>query len=380
VSGAISTVIEGDAGTIQSTVDWLRDTVGPAVGDASSTMASAITGTVTEWVGAAGDAFRSEVTVHRGLADQLSDGVDTASDAFDHFAEALRAAQRKLTEIRETAAAEALDLTVDHILPPRLVAIPGKLTEGATAAQRAAHQAAVDLFAEYQRKVKAFRAAAEDVAKVVKDHAAAARELVSNLALLDDLRDWAKLDEVARLADTKAYKLLRLGLKRFALADVLLTAGENAWDIWHGEAPGEVQVGAAAETVAFYLELLSNNPRGAAFFEAIGLGDYDWDNLDDDAVDLYLKLPPGLREHIDLPGLIAAGEYARAEDIIRDDVESMQDTVADGVEVLGNVSDAGIDVVTDKGTDLAEEGKDLADKGKDLVEEFAPEILVPSWP
>lgn len=369
MSGSIRTVIEGDAGSIQSTVDWLRETVGPAVGDASATMASAITGTVAEWVGTAGAAFRSEVTVHQGLADRLFDGVAATSDAFDDFAEGLRTAQRKLTEIRETAAAEALELTADHILPPRLVAIPGELAEGATAAQRAAHHAAADLFAAYRRKVRAFRAAAEDVAKVVKDHRAAARELVSHLALLDDLRDWAKLDEVARLADSRAYQVLRLGLRRFALADLVLTAGENAWDIGHGAAPGEVQVGSAAEIVASYLELVSNNPRGAAFFDSVGLGDYDWGDLDDDAVDLYLALPPELREHIDLPTLVAV-DPMQAADIIRDDVESLQDNVADGLDILGNASDVAIDGVTDKATDVVAEGQDWADKGKDLADKY----------
>lgn len=354
MSTAIRTRIEGDPSSIESTVDWLRGGLGPTVGDAAATVVNAISGTGPEWIGAAGDAFRAELAAHRGMADRISDGVRTTAGAFGRFAEELRAAQRTLTEIRTRAAAAALELTADHILPPGPVPpVPGELAEQASAAQRAAHRAAADLFAEYQRKVRAFRAAAEDVAEVVKKHYASARELVSRLSALDDLRDLAKLDDVAKLRDSRAYRFLRLGLERIAIADLALTAAENGWHILQGEPPGEVFVRSGAEELAFYLELAENDPRVAALFRALGVDDYDWDDLDDDAVELYRQLPPELRQALDSP-FTQPRELAQAQ-------LQLAEQGLDQVGVIADVAEGTVDGLQDKAEDVVDTGEDVGE-------------------
>lgn len=362
---AIDTKVKGEPASVQSSVEWLRDSFGAGVTDAGADIGAAISSTVLDWEGTAGESFRSALTLQRTIAGQVSDGARIVTDSFDRYGDALRAAKRQMAEIRERASGAGLELTADEILPPTPVPneIP-TLAKGASDSLRAAHQAAVDALAEFQRKAKVFREAAEDAAKARKDLISAGKDLIAAGAQLEELlkhvkpEDWSKVGPLlgALRKSMKALPVLKW-------ADITITVGEMAHAYLNGEPPGEIGARTVGEELGFLAELASNNPRVRDYLYSLGLDDEDLSNLEERggeyAEDLYLKLPPEVRAGID-----SAIEWRlNPLGTLADDVPDAIDYGVDGLQNLG-------EGLQDQAGDLKDEaedfGEDVQDKAEDI--------------
>lgn len=383
---AIETKIEGDPGSIQASVEWLRGTYRSAIGDVTSSATGAIAGSADSWIGDAADAFRAELADRSALARQIEDGVDTVANGFDRYGDALRNALRRMREIRDTAAGAGLELTATQILPPGpMPALPAALPDVVTAAQRALHQAAVEALEDYRRKVAAYQTASGDAEKVMTDLYSALKDLVKIGTELNGLAERLKSADLSKADDL--LETIRKGTNFLKPVDYGLTAIESVWAYFQGEPPTEIAIRTVGDELGFFAELASNHPRVEALLRKAGI-DYDFDKLGEDFVALYRELPPEVREELDRPlannprvqaMLRRTGLDDYSFEQLRDDVKA---GVLEGLVKANELRDDVIDGATDKledAKDLAEDGidklgdiKDGVDAGLDKLDEVTP--------
>jgi len=158
--------VKGDPGSIRATATWLK-TTSTSVHDTGTQVYGARGDSESEWLGAAGDAFRGVMTGVGGKVDELAGDLGVTRDALNAHADDLDTVKSRMDQAREVAAAAGLPTTETSISEPGpapAAPTPLPTDRPATAGEQQAHATATQAQSVYAAQVQAYNEAATTVA------------------------------------------------------------------------------------------------------------------------------------------------------------------------------------------------------------------------
>ncbi|WP_243793160.1 hypothetical protein [Saccharopolyspora gloriosae] len=180
----LDTEIKGDPESFTATCQWLRDT-SANIEQAEQDYLRAGGGSETGWAGAAGDAFRDVAFQGARMAGDTVQMVSEVCSAMEIHADGLRTARAQMQHARDAATDGGLKINGFKIQPPGdAPPEPAPLPSDGSATQQQTqhHNASVAAAADYQRKIKAYREAAETVAQAKKTETDSQNVIVRSVA------------------------------------------------------------------------------------------------------------------------------------------------------------------------------------------------------
>ncbi|CAM4292387.1 hypothetical protein KIPE111705_46555 [Kibdelosporangium persicum] len=166
----IDTEIKGNPESVRAVARWLDGTVGEGVHNSVTQLYQARTNTETDWTGPAGEQFRGRMNSGGKQADEISTDAKKGAEFCQRWAGDMSTAQRRMEQLRESAAKAGLTVSGNKILHPGPApAKPGNLAQDATSAQQAQHAQAVQAQQDYAKKIAAYNSAKTDAEQIRKD-------------------------------------------------------------------------------------------------------------------------------------------------------------------------------------------------------------------
>ncbi|MFR9730803.1 hypothetical protein ACL03H_16385 [Saccharopolyspora sp. MS10] len=184
----LDTEIKGDPESFTATCQWLRDT-SANIEQAERDYLAARGSSEAGWDGAAGEAFRDVAFQGARMAGDTVQMISEVCDAMEVHADGLRTARAQMRHARDAALDGGLTIHGFKIQPPgEAPAEPKPLPSDGSATRRQAqrHEASVAAVAEYQRKIAAYREAAETVAQAKKTETDSQNVIVRSIAGIVD--------------------------------------------------------------------------------------------------------------------------------------------------------------------------------------------------
>lgn len=187
----VDTRLDGDPGQLYAAARWLRNELGFEVHASASTLRSAGSDAVENWQGAAGTTFHGRMSGAAAKADALHGEIEAAAGAITRYADQLAAAQGRMAQAREIAAANGLTVSGQTIMDP------GPAPAGGGAADYARQVQAYNLAQAEAQGARAEMAAGNEMARGAQNAARARPLLQQN----DVLHGGAAPPEAAKPAE-----------------------------------------------------------------------------------------------------------------------------------------------------------------------------------
>ncbi|MEU6131117.1 hypothetical protein ABZ805_18255 [Saccharopolyspora sp. NPDC047091] len=196
----LDTEIKGDPESFTATCQWLRDT-SANIEHAEQDYLRARGSSEAGWAGAAGDAFRDVAFQGARMAGDTVQAVTEVCTAMEIHADDLRTARAQMQRARDAALDGGLTIHGFKIQPPgEAPPEPTPLPPDGSATQRQAqrHEAALAAMADYQRKITAYREAADTVAQAKKTETNSQNVVVRSIAgIIDPVKLGLSLGDVS---------------------------------------------------------------------------------------------------------------------------------------------------------------------------------------
>lgn len=200
-AGPLNVDIPGNTASCRSAAGWLNG-VASGTHDAGTKLHQTKSESEAGWQGAAGDAFRNNVSKVAKDTDELSQRATSVSQALTTFADSIDSIKRQVAELRSTAASAGLTVTDKVIMPPgpepggAPVAPPNGASpewEEQYQQQQAAYATA---YGAWEKKTRAFEEASTTMGQLREREAEAHRDLVGvlkNPLFIEQYGEWILL-------------------------------------------------------------------------------------------------------------------------------------------------------------------------------------------